>query len=292
MAGDWLKVEKETPEKPEVLEMAGLLGMDPEKVFAKCFKFWRWGDSHTTDGHAKGVTLERIDELVSAPGFADALTRVGWLHVRSGAVQIPDFGTHMGQSGKKRALTARRVAAHRAANPQGPRNAEVTPDALPREEKSREEKKTKEPPPPPRGGGGGPEEFLRAWNAIPEFRSAKKLTAKRLAAFRARAREPDWAANWRAALDRAANSPFCTGHGERGWKADVDWFLKPDTVTKILEGVYDRLRNGRPSVAGRMAQNLADFVNNGDAGDEPRRICPDRCLPFPGDEPGDAPDPG
>ena len=37
----------------------------------------------------------------------------------------------------------------------------------------------------------------------------------------------------------AAASPFCLGAGSRGWKADIDWFLRPDTVTRIMEGKYD-----------------------------------------------------
>jgi hypothetical protein len=51
------------------------------------------------------------------------------------------------------------------------------------------------------------------------------------------------------ALNRVAKSSFCRGQNERGWKADIDWFLKPDTLTKILEGKYDDQGNrlGKPS---------------------------------------------
>lgn len=108
MAGDWLKVEKDTPEKPEILAMADFLQIDPEIVFAKCFKAWRWADSHTADGHAPSVTAVWLDALVHAPRFADALVKVGWLIVSDGALQFPNFNQHMGQSGKRRALAARR----------------------------------------------------------------------------------------------------------------------------------------------------------------------------------------
>ena len=175
MAGDWLKVEKDTPEKPEIFAIAETLGMDPEKVFAKCFKLWAWADSHTTDGNAQGVTPSRVDELLHAPGFAVALAEVGWLSIRSGALQIPNFGRHMGQSGKTRALTAKRVAAHKAR--QG--NDKVTPDALP--EKRREEKSKGGKPPldPPAPAAGMPPvldtpEFRAAWAEWVQYRKERR----------------------------------------------------------------------------------------------------------------------
>ena len=54
-----------------------------------------------------------------------------------------------------------------------------------------------------------------------------------------------------AALDRVRSSSFCRGQNDRGWRADLDWFLRPDTVTKLLEGKYeDRNGNGKPSSNG------------------------------------------
>jgi len=57
------------------------------------------------------------------------MVRVGWLVDEEGVLTIPSFDRHNGKSAKKRALTAQRVANHKA-------NAMVTPSALPREEKS------------------------------------------------------------------------------------------------------------------------------------------------------------
>jgi hypothetical protein len=42
------------------------------------------------------------------------------------------------------------------------------------------------------------------------------------------------------AVRRLSASPFAQGQNDRGWTADADWLLlKPDTVTRILEGKYD-----------------------------------------------------
>jgi hypothetical protein len=36
-----------------------------------------------------------------------------------------------------------------------------------------------------------------------------------------------------------AASKFCCGDSDRGWSADIDFFLKPDTHVKVNEGKYD-----------------------------------------------------
>lgn len=137
MAGDWIKVEKSTPEKPEVLALAELLGIHPDEAFGKCFRFWRWADSNLVDGTVKLVTKASIDNVLGCSGFADALVKVGWLTARKGSLVIPNFERHTSESAKQRALTAIRVAAHKAKHG----NAEVTPDALPRREE--DERKTR-----------------------------------------------------------------------------------------------------------------------------------------------------
>lgn len=147
MAGDWLKIEKVTPDKPEVHELARLLEISPDEVFGKLFRVWSWFDDHTTDGNAKcngvGVTLSLVDRCANANGFASALISVGWLREKNGAVFIPNFDRHNGESAKNRALSAKRVAKHRKRKS----NADVTVGALAREEKRREEDNTPCSPP-------------------------------------------------------------------------------------------------------------------------------------------------
>lgn len=146
MAGDWIKVEKVTPEKPEIEAMADLLAIDPDTVFAKCFRVWRWFDDHTENGNAPGVTALTVDRRTGVTGFGEAMAKVGWLVIEDGFARLPNFDRHNGQTAKRRALTAKRVAKSKAKKA----NAEVTPPALPREEKRRED-----PPPhtPPPGSG-------------------------------------------------------------------------------------------------------------------------------------------
>jgi len=60
-----------------------------------------------------------------------------------------------------------------------------------------------------------------------------------------------WRENWQAALDRGSQSPFLRGDSG-GWKISFDWFLKPDSVSKIMEGNYDGTTNAQ-----RPAQQTA-----------------------------------
>lgn len=43
----------------------------------------------------------------------------------------------------------------------------------------------------------------------------------------------------REAFTKANASEFLQGKNDRGWKATFDWILKPDSITRILEGKYD-----------------------------------------------------
>ncbi len=45
---------------------------------------------------------------------------------------------------------------------------------------------------------------------------------------------------WKESVDKLAASSFCKGNGNRGWKANIDWFVDSDTnYIKALEGKYD-----------------------------------------------------
>lgn len=139
MAGEWLKMECSTPDKPEVFAITAAMGWDdPDLTVGKLFRLWRWFDQQTTDGNARGVTPALLDRIAGVSGFAHAMASVGWLVITDAGVCLPKFENHNGATAKARAQTAKRVANHRG-------NAQtVTPTVTPplaREEKKREEKK-------------------------------------------------------------------------------------------------------------------------------------------------------
>lgn len=112
MAGDWIKVEKATARKPEVLTIAAELGIHPDHAFGLCVRFWSWCDDHMSDANARGVSAALVDALLDRSGIATALVKVGWLRVRDGSLEVPNFDRHLSQSSKTRALTKERVARH------------------------------------------------------------------------------------------------------------------------------------------------------------------------------------
>jgi hypothetical protein len=79
---------------------------------------------------------------------------------------------------------------------------------------------------------------LIASEYVAAFGGSVRITDKRRQAMRTRWRDEHWRNNWLAALELGCTSPFLRGENDRGWKIDIDFFLKPDTVTKIMEGKY------------------------------------------------------
>ena len=140
MAGDWIKVEHSTPDKPEVIQMASILKIDQDSVCGKLLRLWIWADQQTVDGNALSVTNLFVDRLTFCDGFANALRQVGWLDGRDGHLSIPNFDAHNGQTAKKRAQTNKRVAKKRECNAESVTGSEQK--ALP--EKRREEKRREE----------------------------------------------------------------------------------------------------------------------------------------------------
>jgi hypothetical protein len=91
---------------------------------------------------------------------------------------------------------------------------------------------------PPGPGPPTPEDFQHAWNETIRFARFGTWTAERLALFAERCRDPTWLASWRAALTKIPESAFLCGECT-DFKANIDWFLKSDSVTKIIEGNYE-----------------------------------------------------
>jgi hypothetical protein len=136
VAGDWLKVEGVTPDKPEVFEIATLLKIPPTDAFGRLFLVWRWFDAHTENGNAANVSAAYIDHIAGVAGFAQAMQSVRWLDASADGAMgctLPHFDRHNGKTAKSRALTSKRVAKHKERNA----NGALTLAPLPREEKRR-----------------------------------------------------------------------------------------------------------------------------------------------------------
>ena len=118
MAGDWTAIRHDLDDDPNVLAMVAKLPeiVDVDHAIGKLRRFWTWADKHTATGQIPGATHAMIDSIVRMDGFAGFLESVGWLCVSDAGVTVPRFERWMQRRAKKRALTAKRVARHRAKN--------------------------------------------------------------------------------------------------------------------------------------------------------------------------------
>jgi hypothetical protein len=144
MAGNWIKFDTSTSDKPEVWAIAESLGIDPDAVVGKLLRVWAWFDDQTEKGNAPIVTRALLDRKVGVTGFVTAMVSAGWMVETDGLLTLPNFDRHNGQTAKNRVLTAKRVATHKKGNAEGNAkgNAAIVTRALPKEEKRREEKIT------------------------------------------------------------------------------------------------------------------------------------------------------
>ncbi|MCY1289834.1 hypothetical protein D9M70_389440 [compost metagenome] len=154
MAGDWIKFELATLDKPEVCQLADLANIDMDAVVGKLLRVWGWFDQHTENGNAPSVSKRLLDRLVGVTGFCDFMKSVGWMFEDDGVISLPRFDRHNGKTAKNRLLTAKRVASHKASKGKGNAkgNGASVSDALPREDLDVEKKEQEqEPPLPPKG---------------------------------------------------------------------------------------------------------------------------------------------
>jgi len=201
MAGDWIKFEVSTSDKQEVWAMASTLGIDADSVVGKLLRVWAWFDQQTQDGTTKtngasvstsvssSVSKALLDRRVGVSGFCDAMISVGWMLDDGSSISLPNFGRHNGKTAKTRILTAKRVAQH-AKKANAGANGELTPEALAKEEKSREEKKLNTPLPPK--GETKAKGTIGEWNipkeldtpevrkALSEFEAMRESIGKRI----------------------------------------------------------------------------------------------------------------
>ena len=61
----------------------------------------------------------------------------------------------------------------------------------------------------------------------------------------------------------AAESAFLTGGNERGWRANIDWLLRPDNFTRVLEGAYDDRASPGPKAGGKGKTRFHNFTERG-----------------------------
>ncbi len=88
-----------------------------------------------------------------------------------------------------------------------------------------------------------PEDLARVWNFLTTSPIPKvddlDSKQKRYRAAKQRLQSKPNLDYWTDIIQRINASDFCRGLGDRGWKANFEWLVRPDTAALVLEGKYD-----------------------------------------------------
>jgi hypothetical protein len=177
VAGDWIKVEHATLDKPEVAYFAELLGMNVDEALGILLRFWVWLDRNARNGCVTHVTQMSLDKTMHCEGFTGALVTVKWVELDTDActLHVPNFERHNENSSKTRTSNAERQARYRDKH-RNKSNAisNVTSNAVTLPEKRREDKELKSI------GRFTPDcspGFQRFWAAYPNHSNRRKNRA-------------------------------------------------------------------------------------------------------------------
>jgi hypothetical protein len=132
MAGDWIAIRPELIDEPKVISISVDTGIDVYGVVGRLLRVWGWFGTHTLKGNAPSVTETYLNALVGNDAFIQAMKKVEWIEQKDGSIAVHNYDAYNSKSAKRRLLTARRVAKHKAQKG----NAGSVTDALPTEQNS------------------------------------------------------------------------------------------------------------------------------------------------------------
>ena len=100
-----------------------------------------------------------------------------------------------------------------------------------------------------------------AWNLMAKdcgLSQVRELTPQRIRVLNTRLKDPVFVKGWKEAIARIPSSDFLCGRSkDREWRADFTWFIKPESVLKIIEGKYHW--SGKPG-KGKDNDPLNDYT--------------------------------
>lgn len=89
--------------------------------------------------------------------------------------------------------------------------------------------------------------LVHLWNELcGDLAKVQVVNKSRLQKIKARWKDCSDLEQWADVIKKIAANDFCNGKNDRGWKANFDFLLKPDTLHKALEGAYDNRGLAKP----------------------------------------------
>ena len=119
MAGDWIKIEHATLDKPEISIAADILGISDGDAFFLFVRYWVWVDQNLDEarsGLVPFVSRRSLDRKFNCPGFSGTLEAIGWATFddEQQILCITNWANHNGNTAKSRALEQKKKAKQRA----------------------------------------------------------------------------------------------------------------------------------------------------------------------------------
>jgi len=112
MARNWIKLDKTTPDKPEIIQLARALKVSQAQAFLEFVRAYIWADDVVSgEGFVANVSLSESDTLARCtPGTFAALSAEGikWVEAVDGGVRFTRWSRHNGQDAKAGALASER----------------------------------------------------------------------------------------------------------------------------------------------------------------------------------------
>jgi hypothetical protein len=238
MAGEWIPLDINLGDKPEVQELIDLTGQGVETVVYRLFQLWGWASLNTADGTVR-ATPGRLSRVCGGDEeFWRAVEAVGWIvfDQAAGTAEIPGWGKRFSMAAKARACSTDRQSRYRNAGVTVHRDKSVTTG----------EERREQVPPPPRGAAQAKKQKAGAkatdgWDALQAAWNAGTGERWRSAAPPAQAADRLAEDGW---MDRATEA---IGHLAkcRFFKTPVTLgqFCGSGFVDRVLGGQYDRPRD-------------------------------------------------
>jgi hypothetical protein len=131
----WIKFEKSLETDPRTTRMVRALvthqryspALAVTLVVGALTRLWSYMDTHGREDDTLDLSPHEVDELVGLPGFAASMPESWLVETDDGRVELPNFHAHNSAEAKKQALTAKRVAKHRASKRDAEKRDCVTP---------------------------------------------------------------------------------------------------------------------------------------------------------------------
>lgn len=73
---------------------------------------------------------------------------------------------------------------------------------------------------------------------LPDHRKVKVWNAVRRTLLIQRWKEYPNLDDWKGYFEYISESPFLCGQNQKKWQPDLEWFIRPNNLTKVLEGKY------------------------------------------------------